>query len=167
MRTTLLPTLWLAILLLGCGSSQSTTAAEPPPAETRSEPAAESRPAETVTGRVVCGAVEDERGDGIFDPNIVRRMITARLRAIEGCYTPLLNDDPSRVGRVLVRLSIEMSGLVADVSAVENTTGSAEVAACVVGTIERFRFRPGAEGGSYVVAFPFEFSVADRSAHVR
>lgn len=80
--------------------------------------------------------------------------------SIETCYERALTDDPRLSGRVLVRFTIETSGAVTDVVATENATGSEAVASCATRTIRRFRFSPGAEGGSITLAFPFTFTPA-------
>ena len=95
---------------------------------------------------------------GVFDPRIVTRQIRAWIRAIQSCYETQLWGDPTLAGRVLVRFTIRPDGTMGDVTATENTTGSAEVALCVVRTIRRFRFRPGPEGGSVTFAYPFVFA---------
>jgi len=110
-----------------------------------------------VRGQVRAGAIESESGSGYFDSSIVIRQLRARLRAIQTCYERELRDDPSLEGEVAVRFSIDEGGLVQDVSAVRNSTGSDAVADCAIRTIRRFRFNPGAEGGSVTFVIPLTF----------
>ncbi|MGE0792100.1 MAG: AgmX/PglI C-terminal domain-containing protein [Sandaracinaceae bacterium] len=109
-------------------------------------------------GTANVGALEEEDGVGVFDPNIVVRQIRQRLRAIQTCYERELTRNPTLAGRVMVRFSIQPIGTVSGTTATENTTGSPEVAACVVRTISRFRFTPGPEGGAVTFAYPFVFA---------
>jgi len=111
-----------------------------------------------IRGRANVGALEEEGGAGVFDPNIVTRQIRARLRAIQTCYERELRNNPTLAGRVLVRFTIRPTGTVSGASAAENTTGSPAVAQCVVSTISRFRFNPGPEGGAVTFAYPFVFA---------
>jgi TonB family protein len=111
-----------------------------------------------IRGSVQQGALADEGGSGIFDPQIVARQIRVRIRAIQRCYERELRNNPSLAGRVMVRFTIEERGTVSGARATENTTGSPAVAACVVNTIRRFRFNPGPEGGSVQFAYPFVFA---------
>ncbi len=111
-----------------------------------------------IRGRVNSGALEEESGSGVFDPNIVTRQIRARIRAIQTCYERELRNNPTLAGRVLVRFTIQPTGTVSGATATENSTGSPAVAACVVSTISRFRFNPGPEGGAVTFAYPFVFA---------
>ncbi|MCB9591658.1 MAG: TonB family protein [Sandaracinaceae bacterium] len=111
-----------------------------------------------IRGRVNSGALEEESGSGVFDPNIVTRQIRARIRAIQTCYERELRNNPTLAGRVLVRFTIQPTGTVSGATATENSTGSPAVATCVVSTISRFRFNPGPEGGAVTFAYPFVFA---------
>ncbi len=111
-----------------------------------------------IRGSVSAGALADESGSGVFDPNIVVRQIRARIRAIQTCYERELRNNPTLAGRVMVRFTIQETGTVSNASATENSTGSPAVATCVVNTIRRFRFNPGPDGGSVSFAYPFVFA---------
>lgn len=106
--------------------------------------------------RAVSGA-DDESGSGDFDVQAVIRLINTRRAAITRCYETQLRSDPTLSGRVAVSMTIQESGSVTNVRATENTTGSDEVASCVVRVISGFRFNPGPEGGSVSYSFPFVF----------
>lgn len=106
--------------------------------------------------RAVSGA-DDESGSGDFDVQAVIRLINTRRAAITRCYETQLRSDPTLSGRVAVSMTIQESGSVTNVRASENTTGSDEVASCVVRVISGFRFNPGPEGGSVTYSFPFVF----------
>lgn len=102
----------------------------------------------------------DESGSGSFDMAAVVRMINTRRAAITRCYETQLRANPTLAGRVRVSMTIVESGSVSGVRAVENTTGSEEVASCVVRVVQGFRFNPGPTDGSVTYAFPFVFEPA-------
>jgi TonB family protein len=99
----------------------------------------------------------DESGAGSFDMQAVVRMINTRRAAITRCYETQLRSNPTLAGRVRVSMTIQESGSVTNVRAVENTTNSEEVASCVVRVVQGFRFNPGPTDGSVTYAFPFVF----------
>lgn len=118
---------------------------------------------EQIIERVIRGRINIEDGDAVggdgeFDSQIVVRQIRARIGAIRACYERELRRNPSLAGKVTVQFTIEQSGSVTRANATENTTNDAAVAACVVGTVARFRFNPGPEGGSVVFSYPFVFA---------
>lgn len=102
----------------------------------------------------------DESGAGSFDMQQVVRMINTRRGAITRCYESQLRNNPTLAGRVRVSMTIQESGSVTNVRAVENTTGSEDVASCVVRVVQGFRFNPGPVDGSVTYAFPFVFEPA-------
>jgi TonB family protein len=138
----------------GLGGLQARTGGGAGQAQQEGEVVVERR----IRGSVQQGALADESGSGIFDPQIVVRQIRARLRAIQRCYERELRNNPTLAGRVMVRFTIQPTGTVSGAQATENSTGSPAVAACVVSTIRRFRFNPGPEGGSVSFAYPFVFA---------
>ncbi|MAQ18414.1 MAG: hypothetical protein CMN30_26895 [Sandaracinus sp.] len=111
-----------------------------------------------VRGNINLQGGGDIGGSGDFDASIVVRTIRARLTAIKRCYETQLRNNPTLAGKVTVRFTIVERGTVSGASATENTTGSSEVASCVVNTIRRFRFNPGPEGGSVDFSYPFVFA---------
>jgi TonB family protein len=110
-----------------------------------------------IRGNINLGSGGDVGGAGVFDANQVVRQIRARLRAIQACYENELRKNPTLAGKVTVQFTIEERGNVTGARATENSTGSDAVASCVVGTIARFRFNPGPEGGSVAFSYPFVF----------
>lgn len=111
-----------------------------------------------VSGRINLEGGGDIGGSGDFDANLVVRQIRARLTAIRRCYETELRRNPTLSGKVTVEFTIEERGNVTGTRASENTTGSPAVAACVVSTVNRFRFNPGPEGGSVRFSYPFVFA---------
>lgn len=110
-----------------------------------------------ITGRTNLGSGGDIGGSGDFDSALVVREIQKRLGQIKSCYERELRRNPTLAGKVSVEFTIQESGSVSGARAVENSTGDAAVASCVVGVISRFRFNPGPEGGSVNFRYPFVF----------
>ncbi|MCB9667318.1 MAG: TonB family protein [Myxococcales bacterium] len=110
-----------------------------------------------VSGTTNVGQGGDIGGSGDFDSQLVVREIRKRLGQIKSCYERELRRNPTLSGKVSVEFTIQESGSVSGAKAVENSTGDAGVAACVVGVISRFRFTPGPEGGSVNFRYPFVF----------
>lgn len=110
-----------------------------------------------ITGRTNVGSGGDIGGSGDFDSALVVREIQKRLGQIKSCYERELRRNPTLAGKVSVEFTIQESGSVSGARAVENSTGDAAVASCVVGVISRFRFNPGPEGGSVNFRYPFVF----------
>ncbi len=110
-----------------------------------------------VTGMTSVGSGGDIGGSGDFDSQLVAREIRKRLGQIKSCYERELRRNPTLSGKVSVEFTIQESGSVSGAKAVENSTGDAAVASCVVGVISRFRFNPGPEGGSVNFRYPFVF----------
>lgn len=114
-----------------------------------------------VTGKVGAARGTAIGGTGEFDANLVLTMVKNRMSAIKSCYDRALRTNPTAAGRVKVEFTIQPNGTVSGARAVENTTGSDEVASCVVSTVERFRFNPGPQGGSVTFSYPFVFQLQD------
>ncbi len=104
---------------------------------------------------------DDASGSGRFDARVVVRMIQTRRAAIRTCYERELRSDPTLHGSIRISLTIQESGAVEDVRAIENSMGNAEVASCITNMIQRFRFTPGPDGGSVTYQFPFAFEPAE------
>lgn len=110
-----------------------------------------------VTGRVGTGRSTAVGGAGEFDSNLVFAMIKKRMSAIKACYDRALRNDPNAAGTVKVEFTLQENGTVSGVRALDNTTGSDEVASCVISTVGRFRFSPGPTGGSVTFSHSFVF----------
>jgi hypothetical protein len=86
--------------------------------------------------------------------------VRARMGGIKACYEAQLRRNHALKGRITVGFVILETGTLTEVSASENTVGSAEVASCILGMIRSWRtpFRPTA---SVSVEYPFVFSATD------
>jgi hypothetical protein len=102
--------------------------------------------------------VEDAEVDSPdIDQQKLSGFVRARMAAIKACYENQLKRNPNLKGKIRIRFTILETGGLADVAAVENTLGSTEVAACIVGTMRTWRtpFRPAS---TVPVDYPFVFS---------
>jgi hypothetical protein len=109
------------------------------------------------------GAICWEPSPGRFDARIVVRAVGRLRGAMTRCYEHHLHGgDPDLRGSVDVTFDIEESGEVTGVRAAENTTGSPELATCLVRVLSRIpRFHPGPEGGSVSFRFPIVLEPAE------
>jgi TonB family protein len=100
---------------------------------------------------------------GELDPRVVVRAVGRLRGAMTRCYERQLTaGSPDLRGSVDVAFDIEESGEVSHVRAVEDTTGSADLAQCLVAAFRRMpRFHPGPVGGSVSFRFPIVFEPAD------
>ena len=93
-----------------------------------------------------------------FDARAVQAKIKTRLWRIRDCYERELPIDPGLAGKVTMEFQIEESGRVSRAEALENTTGSETVAACIGDELLLLHFDPGPEAGSVVFKYPFVFN---------
>jgi len=122
-------------------------------------------------GKVALGAKSEVRVSGtvgvedaeVDSPDIDQQklggFVRARMAAIKACYENQLKRNPGLKGRIRIRFTILETGGLSDVTALENTVGSPEVAACILGTMRSWRtpFRPS---GTVQVEYPFVFSAS-------
>jgi hypothetical protein len=106
-------------------------------------------------GSVAAGGADIDSSD--VTQGEVAGFVRARMGGIRACYEAQLRRNHALQGRITIAFVIRETGTLADVSANENTLGSAEVARCIVGMIRSWRtpFRPAA---SVSVEYPFVFS---------
>ncbi len=131
--------------------------------QARGNAASQQQEGERVVERVIRGRInveglEDESGAGVFDSNLVVRQLRLRQSAIQRCYERELRNNPTLAGRVVARFSIQPTGSVRGATATENTTGSPQVATCVINVVRGLRFTPGPEGGAVTYSFAFVFA---------
>ncbi len=100
----------------------------------------------------------DEGGSGELDGRVVTARVRSYMAGIRRCYETELRHDPTLAGKVTTKFTILESGTVTNVTTVLNTTGSAPLAQCVGGIIDRMRFRSGPVGGSVDFSYPFVFA---------
>ena len=108
-----------------------------------------------VSGSVAAEEAEIDSSD--VDQGKLGAFVRARIGLIKACYESQLKRNPRLKGKIRIRFTILETGGLTEVEAVENSLGSAEVAACIVGTMRGWRtpFRPS---GTVTVEYPFVFS---------
>jgi TonB family protein len=119
-------------------------------------PSAEVRLRGTVRATLDPPSQTDDR----FDAAIVMRMVQTRQAALRACYERELRTNPELAGAVTFELTVEESGSVAPVRIVASTIQEA-VPACVVTVVSRFRFNPGADGGTSTFRIRLDFALAE------
>jgi hypothetical protein len=92
-----------------------------------------------------------------IDQGKLGAFVRARMGLIKSCYEAALKRNPNLRGKLTIRFTILETGGVAEITAVVNTVGSPEVAACIMSTMHSWRtqFRPS---GPVTVEYPFVFS---------
>lgn len=99
---------------------------------------------------------------GNLDRVIIRRIVRAHHNEVRHCYNQGLVRDPNLAGRVVIRFTIGVFGLVtaASVSSTDLPTGEvgAEVGACIAKAVKRWAFPKAKGGGTVLVSYPFLLS---------
>lgn len=96
-------------------------------------------------------------GSGFCKRAHIQQVVLRRASAIRACYEAQLQIHENLAGKVTVRWTINLEGLVEGASIVESTLGNSAVEQCVLQTIRRMRFDPP-EGGVCIVQWPFVFN---------
>ena len=97
-------------------------------------------------------------GPGVYRSNASLLAVIQRYSAgIQFCYSNELKHDPALRGKLVVAITVAAGGQVTDASVVQNSTGSARLAACALSQIRDWHFPPIDSG---VTAFhaPFVFT---------
>jgi TonB family protein len=110
-----------------------------------------------VRGRAAAERAEAVGGSGELDDAEVRRVINQRMTAVRMCYERQLRRNRQLQGRLNIQLTIGMSGSVSSASAVQNTIGDPDVAACVVSVLRNAHFA-APSGGAVTISVPFVFT---------
>ena len=108
-----------------------------------------------LSGSVATEAAEIDSSD--VDQGKLGAFVRARIGLIKACYENQLKRTPNLKGKIRIRFTILETGGLTEVTVVENSLGSPEVASCIVGTMRGWRtpFRPS---GTVTVEYPFVFS---------
>lgn len=111
--------------------------------------------------RIVSSDIE-ESGAGDFNVATLLRLLTLHQADLLSCYEDALQSEPLLSGRVSVAITIsDRGGLFTAVSVVDNTTGAASVATCLVRTVRAIgSVSPGPVGGSVTYTVPLVFEPA-------
>jgi len=89
--------------------------------------------------------------------NVVEHSIRRHLPAIRACYERESRGEPQLAGKVTVSFVIQPNGQVRSAEAIENSTGSEAVAACVSRGVRRIHFAAGRARGTVSCVYPFLF----------
>jgi hypothetical protein len=110
-----------------------------------------------VSGSVATEEAEIDSSD--IDQGKLGAFVRARIGLIKACYENQLKRNPNLRGKIRIRFTILETGGLADITAIENTLGNAEVSSCIIGTMRGWRtpFRPS---GTVTVEYPFVFSAS-------
>jgi len=108
-----------------------------------------------VSGRVAAEDAEVDSPD--IDQGKLGAFVRARINSIKTCYENALKRDPSLKGKIRIRFTILETGGLADIVVLENTMGSADVAACIASFMRSWR-TPFHPPGTVSVEYPFVFT---------
>lgn len=73
-------------------------------------------------------------------PPSIQRQMRRRVGQLKRCYENMLKSHASLSGRVVIAWRVNARGRVEDARVVESTLGAPEMEACLVRTIQRWRF---------------------------
>ncbi len=93
---------------------------------------------------------------GQLNQKAVVAVISANIGAFKTCFERRLREIPDLAGRVFVQFTVGVDGQISKVSLLQNTTGDAPFADCLVRQVQRLRFPPP-KGGDASFVFPFIF----------
>jgi hypothetical protein len=122
-------------------------------------------PGEVGTGekgseRAVRAVVKDSAPDTVdstLDASAIANTIRRNLGGVRACYESGLKRNPNIGGKLSVRFAISTVGKVTSVDIENDSMHDDDVASCVKGKIQMWRFPPG-QGGD--VVYPFVFQAA-------
>ncbi|MEP7119326.1 MAG: AgmX/PglI C-terminal domain-containing protein [Byssovorax sp.] len=97
-------------------------------------------------------------GDGVFDREAVRAVITAALPDLEACYRPALAYAPELWGRLGIRFHLTEKGKLDEAFEVESQFPDENVSLCALRAARKLKF-PKAEGGEIRFVVPLRFGV--------
>lgn len=109
------------------------------------------------TGKVGKFSPGGMSGSGFCQRNDIQSKVMQRAGAIRACYEQQLQIHENLAGKVTVRWTINLEGVVDGASVLDSTLGNSAVEQCVMRAIRRIRFAPP-EGGVCVVQWPFVFN---------
>jgi len=108
-----------------------------------------------VIGQVAAEDAEIDSPD--IDQGKLGAFVRARISSIKACYENALKRNPGLKGKIRIRFTILETGGLAEIVVIENSMGSAEVAACISGFMRGWR-TPFHPAGTVTVEYPFVFT---------
>jgi hypothetical protein len=100
---------------------------------------------------------------GSIHPEVIRDVVRRHHGGLKRCYDAALAGRPAFVGKVSLEWVIDPDGEVARVSVVSNTTGSDELADCLLHQVASMHFPRPQGGEAEVVSYPFVFKAWEAS----
>jgi TonB family protein len=97
---------------------------------------------------------------GGLDKDTIFKVVKRHQSEIKFCYERALASDQKLAGKVTVAWTIDPTGAVSEANLAESTLDNANVEACVLERIRRWRFPEPVGGGVVAVSFPWVFSAA-------
>jgi TonB family protein len=97
---------------------------------------------------------------GGLDKDTIFKVVRRHQSEIKFCYERALASDQKLAGKVTVAWTIDPTGAVSEANLAESTLDNANVEACVLERIRRWRFPEPMGGGVVAVSFPWVFSAA-------
>lgn len=92
-----------------------------------------------------------------LNPRLLEHTIREQLPSIRSCYERESRRDPTLAGKVTIAFVVQPDGRVRDAEAIQNSTGSAAVAACVSHGMSRVQFGPEPTRSAVSCVYPFLF----------
>lgn len=93
------------------------------------------------------------------DQNAINAVVSSHRSSIRMSYEKFLRRDPSLQGKITVRFTIAASGIITDISIIDNSTMNRELENEIVRKIRMWRFETIPEG-DVTVTYPFIFAPA-------
>jgi TonB family protein len=88
---------------------------------------------------------------------MIRKVISKARPKIRRCYERCLLKDPNLEGTVKVHFVVGSTGRVTEAKITRNTSGSKELADCLLARVKQLKFPKPSAGGKMVVDYPFIF----------
>lgn len=98
---------------------------------------------------------------GVLHPAQVRATIREYVPRVQRCYNAALGQAPGTAGELELRLDVDGTGQVTAVEISRNTTGSTELAPCVVAAVAEIRFPAPRGNAPLVLNYPLRFTPED------
>lgn len=96
--------------------------------------------------------------EGTIDREAIKRVIQNNIRAIRDCYNRALNKNPDLYGKIVLEWEFSEGGRVTAARPVSDSTGTSEVASCIIGRLKTWTFPEPPPDQRAVVRYPFVFS---------
>lgn len=113
----------------------------------------------TNTGGTQIAAASEVRGT--IDKAEIRRVVTAHANDVKRCYEQGLSRRPDLEGRVVLKFSIEKTGMVVSVKVAETSLYDRPTEACIAQAAMKWVFPKSAGDGLVTVSYPFILKSAD------